>query len=120
MTAQLNLEVLKALNNFASCDLSLDCLRAVIDDAMGIHLTERWLNVDAICCEPIVRITTDHVDRALAMRRLNVISERELVVWATTLLTNSAFFWDGEDTKTISEWINGISLDLVPWSHNES
>lgn len=113
MTPQLNPEALMALREFASCDLSLDRLRAVIHDAAGIHLAQRWLNLDAIFREPIVRITVEHIDRALAMRRCNLISEDELVVWATTLLTNSAFFWDDKDAKNISEWINGISLDLV-------
>jgi len=50
------------------------------------------------------------------MRRENAISENQLVDWATTLLTNSVFYWDGEDAKTVSEWINSISLDLTPWS----
>lgn len=116
MTLPMNPAVVKAVRDFASCDLSLDRLRAVIRDTAGIHLTERWLNLNAIVCEPIVRITAAHVDKALAMRRRNLITEEELVDWATTLLTNSVFFWDGEDAKTISEWVNGISLDLVPWS----
>lgn len=116
MTPQLNPQALMALREFASCDLSLDRLRAVIHDAAGIHRAQRWLNLDAIFPDAIVRITVEHLDRALAMRRDNAITEEQLVDWATTLLTNAVFFWDGEEAKTISEWINGLSLDLVPWS----
>ncbi|HEV2399365.1 MAG TPA: hypothetical protein VGS27_20630 [Candidatus Sulfotelmatobacter sp.] len=116
MTAPLNSELLTALRDFASCDLSLDRLRTVIHDAVGVYLAQRWLNLDAIFREPAVQITVEHVARALAMRRDNAITEEQLVDWATTLLTNSAFFWDDKDAKTVSEWIDGISLDLVPRS----
>ena len=113
---QLDPEMLRALRNFASCELSVDHLRTVIHDVLGIHLGERWLSLDAVHCEAIIRITPEHIDRALAMRRGNALSEQELVDWATTLLTNSIFFWDGKDAKTVSEWVNGLSLDLVLWS----
>lgn len=115
MTAEFNPEIQKALKDFALCAISVDRLRAVIMDVLGVHLRGRWLNLDAVCSDPIIRITSKHIERALAMRRDNAISEEQLVDWATVLLTNAVFFWDGEEAKTISEWINGISLDLVPW-----
>jgi hypothetical protein len=109
-------ELLTALADFAACDLSVDSLRETIRKLTGTRPTDRWLDLHKLCAEPRIRVTRDHVDRALEMRRTNVITENGLIAWATTLLTNSAFYWDGEDAKTVSEWINGISLDLIPWS----
>lgn len=111
-----NPTLLSRFQSFASCELSSDCLRETLRGVVGMGDTERWLNLDKMCSEPMIRITRSHVEKALAMRRTNAISEDELVDWATTLLTNSGFYWDGEDAKTVSEWINGISLDLTPWS----
>ena len=112
---QLSSPLLPLLRSFASCELSLDRLREKLRGVVGIRDTEHWLNLDKLCSEPTIRITRAHIERALAMRRGNAISESELIDWATTLLTNSVFYWDGEDAKTVSEWINGIGLDLVPW-----
>lgn len=108
-------DLLSALTKFAACDLSVDSLRETIRDVTGTYPTDRWLNLHELCEEPRIRIRRANVGRALEMRRTNVITENELIAWATTLLTNSAFYWDGEDARTISEWIAGISLDLVPW-----
>lgn len=107
-------ELLAALKQFAACDLSVDSLRETICDVTGTYPTDRWLNLHELCEEPRIRITRAHVGRALEMRRTNVITENELIAWATTVLTNGVFFWDGEDAKTVSEWVNGLSLDLVP------
>ena len=79
MITQLNPEVLRAFKNFALCELSVDHLRAVIHDVLGIPLREGWLNLDAVHREAIIRITPEHIDRALAMRSGNALSEQELV-----------------------------------------
>jgi len=112
---QLNPPLLSLLQSFASCELSLDHLREELSPLLEIADAGRLLNLDNLCSEPTIRITRAHIEKALAMRRGNAISENGLVDWATTLLTNSVFYWDGEDAKTVSEWINGISLDLIPW-----
>lgn len=114
--SQPNLRFSSLLQSFASCELFLDGLRERLHGVPGIASAGRLLDLDKLSSEPTVEITLAHIEKALAMRRGNAISEEELVDWATTLLTNSIFYWTGEDAKAISEWINGISLDLVPWS----
>ena len=106
-------ELLTALKQFAACDLSVDSLRETIRDVTGTYPKDRWLDLHTLCKEPRIQITRDHIERALEMRRTNVITEQELINWATTLLTNNVFFWDGDDAR-LSEWINGLSLDLDP------
>ena len=109
-----NPALMALLQDFASCELSLDCLREKIRGVLGIGDAGRWLNLHSVCPEPEIRITLAHIEKALGMRRRKVIGEDELVDWATTLLTNNLFFWDGKDARTISEWMTGISLDLIP------
>jgi hypothetical protein len=112
---QSNPALIALLKSFAYCELPLNRIRAEMR-GLGIVGTTRLLDFYHLCPEPTIRITRSHIEKALAMRRSNTISEEELVDWATTLLTNSVFYWDGEDAKTVSEWINGISLDLTSWS----
>lgn len=108
-------ELLTALTGFANCSLSVDSLREAIHDLTGTYPTDCWLNLDELSAEPRIRITRVHIATALEKRRRNAIAEHELIAWATTLLTNSVFFWDGDDANSVSEWINGLSLDLAPW-----
>lgn len=57
-------------------------------------------------------ITRDHVRRALEQKRLRLISERELVYWATMLLLNDAYELDPNDEDFLADWLNDISFNL--------
>jgi hypothetical protein len=37
-----------------------------------------------------------------------------MLAWATTILTNHVYFWEGEDAAVVAEWVDSLSLDLVP------
>ena len=41
-----------------------------------------------------------------------MISERDLVYWATILLLNDAYVFDPGDEDLIAEWLNDISFNL--------
>ncbi|MGA3047404.1 MAG: hypothetical protein ABSD67_12310 [Terracidiphilus sp.] len=62
--------------------------------------------------EPGVVITRSHIANALDLKRAGVISERDLVYWATILLLNDAYVLDPGDEDLIAEWLNDISLNL--------
>jgi hypothetical protein len=62
--------------------------------------------------EPGIVITRDHISNALERKRFELISERDLVHWATILLLNDAYVWDAADEDLIAEWLNDISLSL--------
>jgi hypothetical protein len=64
--------------------------------------------------EPGVLITRDHISRALEQKRLGLISERELVYWATMILLNDAYEIDPKDQDFVAEWLNDISYNLDP------
>lgn len=62
--------------------------------------------------EPGIAVTRDHISRALEQKRLGLISERELVQWATMLLLNDAYMPDPKDEDFVAEWLNDISYNL--------
>jgi hypothetical protein len=62
--------------------------------------------------EPGIVITREHIQNALERRRFGLVSERDLVVWATVLLMNDAYALDPGDEDLIAEWLNDISLNL--------
>lgn len=62
--------------------------------------------------EPGIVITREHIANALERRRFELITERDLVVWATVLLMNDAYALDPADEDLIADWLNDISLNL--------
>jgi hypothetical protein len=118
VSRQLHFDELALVESFALCELSLDDLCQKVRDELGSGFRHnekmRWVNLNQICPTPIVRITRRHVENALAKRRDKQISERHLVDWATMILINDCYFWEGEDADVVAEWVDSISLDLVP------
>jgi hypothetical protein len=62
--------------------------------------------------EPGIVITREHISNALERRRFELVSERDLVVWATVLLMNDAYALDPADEDLIADWLNDISFNL--------
>jgi hypothetical protein len=62
--------------------------------------------------EPGIVIGREHISNALERKRFGLISERELVHWATILLLNDAYVLDPGDEDLIADWLNDISLNL--------
>jgi len=62
--------------------------------------------------EPGIVITRAHIANALEKKRMEIISERDLVYWATILLLNDAYVLDPGDEDLIAEWLNDMSLHL--------
>ena len=62
--------------------------------------------------EPGIVITREHISNALERKRFGLVSERDLVQWATILLLNDAYVFDPGDEDLIADWLNDISLHL--------
>jgi hypothetical protein len=62
--------------------------------------------------EPGILITREHIANALERKRFELITERDLVVWATVLLLNDAYALDPGDEDLIAEWLNDISINF--------
>jgi hypothetical protein len=64
--------------------------------------------------EPGIVITREHISNALERKRFDLITERDLVEWATILLSNDAYILDPGDEDLIADWLNDISVTLGP------
>ncbi len=62
--------------------------------------------------EPGIVITREHISNALERKRFDLISEHDLVEWATILLSNDAYILDPGDEDLIADWLNDISVNL--------
>jgi hypothetical protein len=62
--------------------------------------------------EPGALVTRKHISEALEKGRERVISQRELIDWATMLLLNDAFQLDPTDEDLIAESLHRISSDF--------
>jgi hypothetical protein len=74
----------------------------------------RLVNLNQVFAGPKVRITREHVENALEKRRLKQISERDLINWATMVMINDAYYWERKDEDAVGEWVERLSLDLIP------
>jgi hypothetical protein len=110
----LTLEQLEVLRRFALLQVGVEDVRRSLAGVFEFELTpaQRTAATNFRVPEPGVAITRDHVYRALEQKRLGLISEQELVYWATMLLLNDAYELDPKDEDFLAEWLNDISFSL--------
>jgi hypothetical protein len=111
-------EALALVERYAACELSLSDLRQPLGQILGSRFRQneklRWISLSSVGTEPSVRITRWHLENALSKRRCKLVSDQDLIDWASTVISNSIYFWDGKDRDLISEWINHLTLDFSP------
>jgi hypothetical protein len=111
-------DTLSSIERYAIFELSLEELCGIVRMERGSAFIHNenfcWVNLNQVCAEPKVRITREHIENALEKRRCEQISERQLVDWATMILINDVYFWEPEDAELVAEWVDRISLDLIP------
>lgn len=116
-------EQLDTLRRFAMLEIGVpEMLRSLAGvfevDFQSRHQSEsdliqrRTASGDFRMPEPGIVITRAHIANALDLKRLGLISERDLVHWATILLQNDAYVLAPGDEDLIAEWLNDISLNL--------
>jgi hypothetical protein len=83
-------EQLQVLWRFASLEVDVEEVPHSLAGIFEIDLEpeRRTASVHFRVPEPGIAITRDHISKALEQKRLGLISERELVYWATMLLLN--------------------------------
>jgi len=117
-------EQLEMLRRFALIEATLDELRAALAGVFDIEFESRLGAADSFTQrrrtsgdfrvpEPGIVITREHIANALERKRFELITERDLVVWATVLLLNDAYVLDPHDEDLIAEWLNDISITLA-------
>jgi len=105
---------LEVLRRFAWLEAGTEDVRRALAGVFDFELEpeRRTSSVSFRVPEPGISITRNHINNALDKKRLGLISERELVYWATMLLLNDAYEPDPKDEDFVAEWLNDISYSL--------
>jgi len=116
-------EQLEVLRRYALFEVGLHDMLASLAGAFDIDFEDNRENESAgtqrrsannrfPIPEPGIVITREHISNALERKRFELVSERDLVYWATVLLLNDAYVFDPGDEDLIAEWLNDISVNL--------
>ncbi len=107
---------LEVLRRFAALEANIEEVRRSLSGVFEFDFEpgRRTASVNFRVPEPGIAITRDHISKALEWKRRGILSERELVRWATMLLLNTAYELDPKDEDFIAEWLNDISFNLDP------
>ncbi|HTM16958.1 MAG TPA: hypothetical protein VL135_08640 [Terracidiphilus sp.] len=116
-------EQLEVLRRYALFEVGLHDMLASLAGAFDIDFEDNRENESAgtqrrsannrfPIPEPGIVITREHISNALERKRFELVSERDLVYWATVLLLNDAYVFDPGDEDLIAEWLNDISFNL--------
>jgi hypothetical protein len=111
-----------ALEEYAAFGISLEQLRTVLGDAIEVDFGphERKVLFHYDNRKPVVRIELRHIRDAMDRQARGGITTEQLSEWATMLLANPSYGWEGPGQEEISEWLNGIStLTLKPKAQAE-
>ncbi len=114
----LTADQLEVLRRFALFEASLDELRHALagvfefNFAPSVRSASRSASANFRVPEPGIVITREHIVNALERKRFELVTERDLVMWATILLMNDAYALDPADEDLIAEWLNDISFNL--------
>ena len=114
---------LAALGKFGRLEITLEDLRQVLEEVLQFDFkgSERRLSSHFLVPSPGVRIEQEHVRRAMDKHAREEISTNQLADWATMLLLNDAYDWEGPDEEKIATWLNEISmLTLKPKNGGEN
>lgn len=105
---------LDVLRRFALMEATVEDIRRSLAGVFEFDLApeHRSSSIHFRVPEPGIFITRDHISKALERKRLGLISERELVYWATMLLLNDAYEPDPKEEELVAEWLNDISYNL--------
>jgi len=81
----------------------------------GEVVAERRLTSYFLLPQPGVHIELSHIRNAMSKHERGEITTQELADWASMLLLNEAYDWEGPDEDGIAEWLNDLSfLTLKP------
>jgi hypothetical protein len=73
----------------------------------------RGLTSHFTCTEPGVRVTLWMIDNALAKRARGEWTAHAVMDWATMILLNDQYDWNGSDEEEIADRLDALSLPQV-------
>ena len=104
-----------ALVQFACCEINLESLIARLGGLIEIHFEpkERRLTSHFLTPIPGIQIDVGHIQNAISRARHHEISSTDLQNWATMILLNDAYEWEGPDADKIADRLNKLSMPLI-------
>lgn len=105
-------EELRILAHYARLEISLEELKKHLAGMLEFHFDcpERRLTSYFLPPKEPIRIEVKHIRNAMEKHARAEIKTRELAEWATMLLLNEAYDWEGIDEDEIADWLNEISM----------
>jgi formylglycine-generating enzyme len=113
---KLTTEQVHAHERFARMEITVEELQCACLGEMEFDfgMTERSFSGHFVQPKPGILITKQHIENALSRKGLAIVSERELVLWATMILLNDAYEIDSADEDLIGQGLNDMSFELDP------
>lgn len=101
----------RALEDYAALKISIDQVRESLSGVLEFDFKnqERKLTTRYGTPEPGVRVELKHIRDAMDKHSQGEITTEQLADWATMLLLNGAYRWNGKDEDEIAEWLHEIS-----------
>jgi hypothetical protein len=101
----------RALEKYADLKISLEELRHRLAGVVEFDFQNHKRRLDSHYGTPVpgVRIELKHIRAAMEKQARGEISTEQLADWATMLLLNHAYDWEGPEEDEIAGWLNEIS-----------
>ena len=112
----------KVLEEFAAQRISIEELRRLMQGALefDFHREARKLTSHYGLPVPGVHVEPEHVQAAMDKHARGMISTQQLADWATMLLLNDAYDWNGPKEAQIADWLSDIILLTLKLNETET
>jgi hypothetical protein len=102
----------RALEEFAELKISIDELREQLQGVLEFDFKDQERKLTSHYRTPVpgVRIELENIQAAMDKHARGEISTEQLADWATMLLLNDAYDWEGPKEEQIADWLNDISM----------
>jgi hypothetical protein len=102
----------QALEKFARLEISLEELQRRLGKMLKFNFgkEERRLTSYFLLLQPGVCVEKKYIQAAMDKHARGEISTEQLADWATMLLLNDAYDWQGPEEEEIAGWLNEISM----------
>ena len=100
------------LARFVRFEVSLDEVLIQLQDMLEMDFGREKRTFVSYFLLPVpgVRVEVSHINRAIEKHKRGEITDDEIYRWATFLLLNETYDWEGPDEDEIAEMLNELSL----------
>jgi|SRR5208283_3174037 len=112
----------RVLEEFAELKIFIEELRERLHGVVEFDFKDQERRLTSLYAIPVpgVRVELEHIQAAMDKHARGELSTEQLADWATMLLLNDAYDWEGPKKEEIADWLNGISmLTLRPKAQSE-